>query len=541
MRGRKLGLPLFLAAIVLLAGQALAKEPIELRWAVEMEVSTVEPGQESNNWERVIARNLYDTLVYPDPKTGLKPWIAESWNVSNDALTYTFHLRKGVKFHDGSEILAEDVLFSMQRMLEVGGPTATYFKEVDLENSKVLDDYTVRFKLTEANPAFLPTLMIFGIVNKDLVMAHKAEGDFGEFGDYGKKWLHDHDAGSGPYRATELKHGDYFLMERFEDYSFADWQPNSIDRVRFYIRPEWVTIASMFKKGEVDTVAYSMPVTIQRELKGDERFVWFEEAMPITWFLIMNNKKPPLDDENVRKAISYIFDYDTVINDILAGGVRARGPVPNLFPSWNPDAKMYVRNPQLAKEFIAKSKYTAKELSQFEIDIAAVAGSERFKKIALLASSNLQEIGLKTKIKPMRWTDICQAQVKPETAAGMVVCYQSAKVPHAQEFLVYYTPEGWHTPYPPGGLYYENPKVTELINQAKAAGSIEEQNKFYKEAQALIAEDAPAVFMHYTLRVWPQWRYVQDIPWPTGAVFYETRFDKWTMNTADPLYKKNHP
>ena len=533
--------PILLIGILVLAPMtASGKQPIELRWAVEMEISTLEPGQESNNWERVVARNLYDTLIYPDPKKGIKPWMAKSWEISPDGLTYTFELNKGIKFHDGSEVKAEDVIFSMQRLLAVGGSVATYFKTVDLKASKAVNDYKLKFVLKKRNPAFLPTLLIFGIVNKDLVMANKKAGKHGEFGDYGKAYLHNHDAGSGPYKAVTLKHGDFFLMEKDKNYSLGQWKPNSIDRVKFFIRPEWVTIASMFKKGEVDTVAYSMPVKIQKELMGDKRFAFFKEAMPVPWFLIMNNKKAPLDDINVRKAIAYAFDYNTVITKILAGGKRSNGAVPDSFASWNPKAKTYHRDLKKAMEYIKKSKYSAADLKKMEIDIAAVAGSERFKKIALLAASNMAQIGLKAKIKPMRWTDICQAQVKPETAFGMVVCYQSAKVPHAQEFLVYYTPEGWHTPYPPGGLYYENPKVTALINNAKAATNVEKQNQYYKEAQALIAEDSPAIFMHYTLRVWPSWRYVKDIPWPTGAIYYETRFDKWTMDTSDPLYKQNH-
>jgi peptide/nickel transport system substrate-binding protein len=132
-----------------------------------------------------------------------------------------------------------------------------------------------------------------------------------------------------------------------------------------------------------------------------------------------------------------------------------------------------VRDLEKAKTYLKKSKYTPDQLKQFTLDIAAVSGSERFKKIALLAASNLAEIGLQGKVKPMRWTDICEAQVKPETAASLVVCYQSAKVPHAQDYMVYYTPEGWHTPVPAGGMYYENPKVTELVDKAKNALNVE--------------------------------------------------------------------
>ena len=528
--------------LVLFPLTAEAVSPVEVRWGVEMEVKSLEPGFESNNWERVLMPNLYDPLVFPDPKKTLKPWIAESWDVSSDGKIYTFKVRKGIKFHDGSEVTAEDVAFSMERLLATGGQSATYFKAIKPGTTKMLDKYTVQFNLDKRNPAFLPSLFIFWIVNKDLVMKNLQDGPHGKFGDYGKKFFGSHDAGSGPYRAVSLKYGDSVVLERYPEYTFEAWKPEGrrVDRVKMIIRPEWVTLTSMFKKGEVDIVSWGMPAATQKKIKSDKRFAFFEAAMPAPWYLIMNNKKPPLDDINVRKAISYIFDYDTVITRILTGGKRSRGPVPDSFTAWNPKARMYVRDVEKAKAFIKKSKYTPAQLKGFTLDIAAVSGSERFKKIALLAASNLAEIGLKGKVKPMRWTDICAAQVKPETAAALVVCYQSAKVPHAQDYLVYYTPEGWHTPYPPGGMYYENPKVTELIGKAKNALDVEEQNKYYREAQMLLIEDAPSLFLHYTVRSWPRWRYIKEIPWPVGALFYESRFIWWEMDTNDPAYKKNH-
>jgi peptide/nickel transport system substrate-binding protein len=530
---------LYLIFFPLSAGAAA---PVELRWGVEMEVKSLEPGFEANNWERVLMPNLYDPLVFPDPEKTVKPWIAESWQISPDGKSYTFKLRKGVRFHDGSEVTADDVVFSVERMMATGGQTATYFKAIKPGTTKKIDDYTVQFNLDKRNPAFLQALFIFWIVNKDLVMKNLETGPHGAFGDYGKKFLDTRDAGSGPYRAVSLKHGDSVVIERFPDYTFEQWKPEGkrVDRVKMYIRPEWVTLTAMFKKGELDIVSWGMPAATQRNIRKDDRFVFFEAAMPVPWYLIMNNKKPPLDDVNVRKAISYVFDYETVIKRILTGGKRSRGPVPDTFPSWNPETKMYVRDLEKAKAYIKKSKYTPDQLKGFTLDIAAVSGSERFKKIALLAASNLSEIGLNGKVKPMRWTDICEAQVKPETAAALVVCYQSAKVPHAQDYLVFYTPDVWHTPVPAGGMYYDNPKATALIDIAKDALDVEEQNKAYKEAQILIAEDAPSLFLHYTVRSWPRWRYIKEIPWPVGSIFYETRFIRWEMDTADSYYKKNH-
>ena len=94
-------------------GSEAAGKPTEMRWAVEMEIASVDPSKSTNNWEWVVALNIYDPLLFPDPdpKKKLRPWVAESWTVAPDGKTYTFRLHKGLKFHDGSEITAEDVAF----------------------------------------------------------------------------------------------------------------------------------------------------------------------------------------------------------------------------------------------------------------------------------------------------------------------------------------------------------------------------------------------------------------------------------------------
>jgi peptide/nickel transport system substrate-binding protein len=132
-------------AFCILPARNLEARPIEMQWAVEMEIASVDPTKSTNNWERTIGLNVYDILIFPDPdpKKKLKPWIANSWTVSPDGKTYSFQLKKGLKFHDGSEITAEDVAFSMERLVTMAGPIATVFKEIKPGSTKVIDKYTV--------------------------------------------------------------------------------------------------------------------------------------------------------------------------------------------------------------------------------------------------------------------------------------------------------------------------------------------------------------------------------------------------------------
>lgn len=518
-------------------------KPVEMRWAVEMEIASVDPGKSTNNWEWIVALNIYDPLLFPDsdPRKKLKPWIAESWTISPDGKTYTFKVRKGLKFHDGSEITAEDVAFSMERLVIAGGPVGTQFKMIKPGSTQVIDKNTVAFNLTHRDPAFLARMTIFRIMNKNLVMKNRAAGRFGEYGDFGEKFLTINDAGSGPYRVASIKHGDRLVLEKFQDYALAKWVPTSIDRITIFMIPEIVTIAAKFEKGEIDLGIWSLPPKTIEGWKKNPNFVIKDDVAAVTWYLVMNNQKPPFDDLYVRKAIAYAFDYNTMMNSILGGGQRSTGPVPAGVFGHSDEIQKYERDMNKAKEMLKKSKYTQAQLAQFDIEIGAVAGSERFKKVALLAANNLAEIGLKGQVKAARWTDICQAQQKPETAYNMVVFYQSAIVFHPLYFLVFFTQEGWGTAYPPGGMYYQNPKVTELIQKANETKDPEKQDDYYIEAQKLIVEDTPTLFTHYDQRSTPFWRYLKGYQFPVGAQHFEFWFQRFHMEVNDEQYKKNHP
>ena len=132
--------------------------------------------------------NIYDTLIFPNVEGGVDPWLAESWEVSDDGLTYTFKLHEGVKFHDGSELQASDVVYSFNRLQEVGEGFAYLITGV--ESVTAVDDYTVEFKLEQPSGLFLPSLVRLYVANEELVRENtQMEGPYGDEGDYGKDWL----------------------------------------------------------------------------------------------------------------------------------------------------------------------------------------------------------------------------------------------------------------------------------------------------------------------------------------------------------------
>ncbi|GAA5237064.1 ABC transporter substrate-binding protein [Verticiella sediminum] len=524
-----------------LAGPLQAAEGPVLRYGIEMELATLDPVRVSNNWETMAAVNLYDTLVFPDPEQGLIPRIAESWEVSEDKKTYTFKLRDGIPFHDGSLITAEDVVFSMQRTLAMPGLSGGYLRNVDPERLEVLDPQTVRFHLNSPDPAFLRALLHMKVLNKKLITANLAEGSYGELGDYGARFLLTNDAGSGPYMLTAFRAGDVAVMTRFEDYPFADWKPNSPHELRLQIVPEAVTNITKLRAGELDAGPLSMAPQILKPIDSDPRMTVEKHAQLATYYVTMNNTRPPLDDVHVRRAISYAYDVNTVMNHILSGGTPVAGPVPGQLLGDCEGIPSYAFDLEKAQAELAKSKYSAAQLKAFNLDIAAVSTSEPFKNIALMLSTTLRKIGLNASVKPARWADIVQAATKPDTAFDMAIYYDSARLGHPSQLMMYYTESGWGAAYPGGGIYWSSSEVDTLLSEAAMLDdNSPEQKRAYCEANKLIAADAPAIFSHSALRTLPHWNYVKGFRADAGAPFFDLRFEGYEFDLDDPAYVQNH-
>ncbi len=534
-----LGLSLQLAAVMPAQAQAAGSE---LRWGVLMELGTIDPVFAMNNWETSVAYNIYDGLVHVDLAKGVQPWVAESWEISEDGLTYTFRIRDGLTFHDGSPLTAEDVAFSMDRMLALAGPAASFFEgAVDPEGTKVADERTVSFKLSKPYAPFLRGLMSLRIVNKKLVMENLAAGDFGEFQDYGREFLRSNAAGSGPYRLTLFAPSDRVEIEAVPNYALGTPNAARPERVSFSTTPEVATIATRLRAGEIDVGDWSLPLNVQQSIVSDDRLSMLQTPTASSWYVVMNNARAPFDDPAVRRAVSLAYDTETVVEAILGAGEPQAGPVPNdLLPACT-DIKTYAFDLEAAKAELAKSKYSASELASMTINVAAVAGSERFNNIALSLVTNLTALGLKAEVTPARWTDIVQAATKRETAFSMAVFYQALRIPDPYLMLVYYTPEGWGRSYPSGGVYYGNDLVTERLEAALAASDEATQNAAYCDAVRQIAEDAPSVFSNTDVRTVTYWNYVTEaFPANGGVTFAEMRFENWAVDTSNPAYQANH-
>ncbi len=473
-----------------LAPTPVPPKEVTFSYASIQTTATMDPAKHTDETTSFIVMNLYDPLLYPVKGGPPKPHLAESWTVSPDGLTYTFKLKKGVKFHDGTEMTADDVVFSMDRVIKMGKGFAWLWKGIlPVGNTKALDANTVEFKLSKPHSPFLASMVQLFPVNKKLLMANKKDGAYGEFGDYGEDYLNKNDTGQGAYKIETYKPGEQIVFRKFDGY-WRGWKPNQIDKAIFRIVPEQATSKLMLQKGELDMIEQWLDPALFEELKKSPGVVVKEDPNVQLFYLTLNAKRPPLDNVDVRRAISWAFDYETATKQIFLGAAQAVGPVPLLMPGHNDKTPMYKRDVAKAKELAAKAGIKAGT----KLSYVYVQGLESERKIGLLLQSNLKEIGFDVEIQELPWARIVEIAAKPETAAHMIAIFHTAKYPSpdSHTFLMFH-PDAWGTYM--SASFYKNDQATKFMEQARAEVDVNKSLDLYKQVQPIFADEAAALFV----------------------------------------------
>jgi peptide/nickel transport system substrate-binding protein len=470
-----------------------AEEPAEksITYAGQQTTVTLDPATHVDETECFTIMNIYEPLLWPTKGGAPRPHLAESWEVSDDGLTYTFKLKEGVKFHDGTEMTADDVVYSVDRMVSIGKGFSWLWQDVlDVGSVEALDDYTVAFNLKEPYGPFLATLVQLFVVNKDLLVENQIEGDYGEFGDYGQDFLTRQDAGSGPYYADVYDPGTKVVYRKFDDY-WVGWEPDQVTEATHLIVSELPTQKLMIQKGEVDFVEQWHTVESFDEMEAADGVVVQKDPNVQLFFLTMNNQKPPFDNEDVRKAVSYAFDYDTAVSAIFQDAAQARGPVPLLLPGHNPDTFQYTYDMDKAKEHLAASGI---DPTEHKLTYVYVTGLESEERTGLLLQANLKELGFELEMQPEPWARMVELAAAPDTAPHFMAIFHTAKYPSpdGHTYLMFH-PDAWGTYM--SGSFYENPEVTDLLVQARSSVDTEEQYELYGKVQEIVADEAAALFI----------------------------------------------
>ena len=369
--------------------------------ALNADIQTADVQKTSKDYE--VPFNIFDRLVDvevdADGNSKIVPSLAENWDISDDGLEYTFHLRQGVKFHNGNDFTAEDVAYTFHRMLTVEGGVNTEFidqikganellaGETDtLEGVEVVDDYTIKVTLKEPFAGFLASISSPGVSIYDSE-ATEAAGD--QFGMDPAVTV-----GTGPFEFSSWSFNNQLVLTRNEDY----WKGASgLPGVVIKIIPDTETQSMMFENGELDILDLDYAAdSVDRFTETYPDQIVQGPRVGIVYFT-MNFNKEPFQDVRVRKAVQMSIDRQAILDALYGGrGQVEQGIFPHGLIGFNPDQEEIKYDPEAAKALLAEAGYA----DGFDMEIAADSSASDTMTMALeIVSDQLAEVGIRAEIK----------------------------------------------------------------------------------------------------------------------------------------------
>ena len=431
--------------------------------------------------------NVYDGLVrFADGTLEVEPALAESWEISEDGLTYTFDLREGVTFHDGTPFNAEAVKFNFERMLDEEhpfhntGPFPLAFFFSAVEEVTAVDETTVQFKLNEPFAPFLSNLAY----PTGLIVSPAAVEQHGE--EVGRN-----PAGTGAYRFAEWQSNQRVVITRNEDY--WDGAP-SLEAIVFRPITDANTRVAEMLAGGIDIMVEVPPDAIG-QFRDAPDFEVHEQAGPHVWYVMLNMKEGPFTDQKVRQAANYAVNKESLVNDVLQGTAEvSAGPIPPAFAwAYNEEVEPYPYDPDRARQLLEEAGYDGEEITFYVTE----GGSGMLDPVAMgtAIQADLAAVGMNVKIETYEWNTFL-GQVNPglEGKAHMAEMAWMTNDPDTLPFLTLRTealPDA-------GGFnsgYYSNNEVDEMLNQARVSVESEERATLYQQVQEVVHEDAPWIFV----------------------------------------------
>jgi len=490
MTDRRSWLSLVLA-LVMLAAMPSAPATAQTRFvfANESPYDTMDPHAAFDVGRVAVRLNLYDGLYrWLDNPPKLEPWLAESHTVSPDGLTYTFKLRRAARFHDGAEITAEDVRYSIERILALKkGAAALLGTMVAPGTTRALDRHTVQFTLIKPAAIFLAVVPEVHVVNSALLKKNEKDGD------WGAAWLTSNDAGSGSYMLTRYDPAIGFIAKRFAGH-FLPWGPRYIDEIEFrLVKEDNTRVLGMIKGDYQGTGGYLPNDQVKRLREAPNVKIVEQESMRIMMFQI-NNQRPPLNDVHVRRAISYAFDYDGFNKDILGGSVeRNPVPIPNNLWGVPRDVKGYSYNIDRAKQELAQASVKVDR----PLTVGYLQGFSQTEQAATVMANGLRKAGLDTKLTSELWPAMVERMKKPETSPDLVVYWISTYYADPNNWIGEMFHSGqWGTF--KASSFYKNPKVDELLDVALRSTDRKVREKAYQDAARIVVDEAAGVWVYNT-------------------------------------------
>lgn len=434
-----------------------------LRFAVRGEPSTLDPHRGGSGTDHMSLYPIYDTLVRFDPNLHPQPGLAESWETP-DPKTLIFHLRKGVKFHDGTPFNADAVRFNILRAQDKKMPVNTELAAI--ESVDVPDPYTVRLRLKHPDSSLILTFADRSGMMVSPTAAQKLGEQFGR-----------NPVGAGEYKFAKWTSGDSIRVERFADY--WDKPRPYLDAILIKIMPDGDTRLAALRSGQVDFIM-EIPQQDFETLKAERNLKAYERISLAYWRIFMNFSKPPLDKKAVREAINLAIDRTALVKTIAFGLAE---PYVNPFPSahWAHagTVKAYLYDPAKARVKLAEAGLP----NGFTMDMTVESAPEHVRRAEAI-QAQLAQVGIKVELKPMEL--VKGVNMIFRTKEVMAANYRWTGRPDPDQTIRgMFHSNGFFNP---GHL--KNARLEELMDKAVETYKTSEREKIYAQIEEIIHDEA---------------------------------------------------
>ena len=457
-------------AVCITAIAAPENESHTLNFALSGSPDTLDPHKTSGTLTFQAIKSVYDTLVEPDAQGKLVPALAESWFVSDDSLTWTFRLRRGVKFHNGLPFGSADVKATLERVLseDIASPHAEKFSAI--LSIETPDQSTLLLRLAEPFAPLLSTLASgWGAILPQTLI--EADHDFGE-----------EPVGTGPFRFVQWVRDSKIVFEKNPDYWIED-QPK-LDMLVMNIILERPVQVQALLAGELDII-YNVNQEDLVALEKSPDTVTDRKLTALVMVIPINTSRPPFNDLRVRKAINHAIDKQTAL-DVAYGGGEVIGTFMDYNDPFYADfAELYPYDPEKARNLLKEAGVG----EDVEISLTLPQNFEPHVRAGILYQEMLSKVGLKVNIRQVDWSTWIGDVYRGANYDLTVIGHTGKLDPHGRLGGPEYLYTKW-----------SNSEAASLFDRAKGIVDFQERKALYRRGLEIMAQEVPFVFVGTSYR-----------------------------------------
>jgi peptide/nickel transport system substrate-binding protein len=432
---------------------------------------------------------VYNGLVKYDKNLKLVGDLAESWDISEEGLVITFHLRKNVKWHDGEPFTSDDVNFTYEKLVDTNTRTPYASDYLMIDRFEIIDPHTVKIRYKKP---FSPALESWGM---GIVPKHIFEK-----GDFNNHHANRHPIGTGPYKFVDWKTDERIVLEANGDY--FEGRPY-IDRIIYRIMPDEAVQFLELRKGTIDTMGLT-PDQFQKEAVSEEFLDSFNKFRYPSFgytYLGYNLKNPLFENKSVRQAITYAINRQEIIDGVLLGlGQVSTGPFPPTSWAYNKNVPVYEYNPEKAKELLYKCGWRdrdgngilEKDGKPFSFTLMTNQGNKMRELCATIIQSNLRAVGIQVNIRILEWAAFIHQYIDKKNFDAVLLGWSLSRDP--DQYAI------WHSSQIKEGQYnfisYNNPEVDRLLVEGRRTFDMQKRKEIYHKIHAILAEEQPYTFLY---------------------------------------------